>query len=151
MPSTFNLNNYTVCSKEECSKILIPFAFKDGTQPPPVFLRHKGSKSSSGVADLAGMSWDPSLKFDVFQDTKDYRDCVTWWFKNATAEYKQNLHNEFVSTYGDTLGDEITKIKNWIMENAGFRNKNGKYTKRKVCIHQFIRTWLNRKVTFNFK
>lgn len=145
-----NCNNYIAVPEHEATFKIVPMKLKDGTQPPPIWLRHKGSKGGVKAEDLENTVWEPSVKLDLFQDTRDYKDCIHWWFREMAKddEYKTGLVEIYGEEYKSELRTELIKIKKWLIDNAGFRNRNGKYTKRKKDINMFVTRWLNKPVRF---
>lgn len=152
MARTMNLNNYVKCDEGEATLKIVPFKLKDGTQPPAINLKHKGTTKGLKFKDITKDTvWEAGIKFDITQDTSDYKSCVYWWTKNATTEFKEALLEEYSGLFSaEELSRKIKSLKNWLTENAGYKNKNGKYTKRKIKFNQFIRTCLNKDSTFKF-
>lgn len=148
---TLNMNKYNIVPEDDATLKIIPFMLADGTQPPPLFVRSVSSPVGGLLAkDLDNTEWDPAIKIDVKQEPHDYRKCVIWWFLKMSGDdlYKQRIIETYGKSYKNNLRREVQKIKNWLLDNAGYKNKNKKYTRRKTNIGQFVTTWLNKNATF---
>ena len=145
-----NCNNYVKCSKEEATLEIILFKLKDGTTPPPIYLKsvRKPKPTITLKAIEAGTAeWTPVSQIDIKGSPAEYQKIVNWWFEQAHADdvYRQGIIDSYKNLRN--LKEHIQKAKNWLLTKGAYNlDGTGDFADRKKEIDKFLRRWLTKQL-----